>query len=154
MINFGRKLMIKKSKLLILFLFFIVLISSVSAIGAADSNATDVEAADGEDVELEQSDSNVSDVQAVNDEDVELGRSDSGQDVLSDGNTFADLNELINSSESLEITLQHDYSRTSRSDADRINIYRDNLVIDGNGKTIKGVNGSDILGFRVYSKML
>ena len=144
--------MIRKSKLLILLLFLIVLISSVSAIGAADSNATDVEAVDGEDVELEQSDSNVSDVQAVNDEDVELGRSDSGQDVLSDGNTFADLNELINSSESLEITLQHDYSRTSRSDADRINIYRDNLVIDGNGKTIKGVNGSDILGFRVYSK--
>lgn len=143
--------MIRKSKLLILFLFFIVLISSVSAIGAADSNATDVEAADGEDVELEQSDFNVSDVQAVNDEDVELGRSDSGQDVLSDGFTFADLNELINSSESLEITLPHGYTRSSDSDDYMINVKRDNLVIDGNGNMIYGLKGSNILGFRVFS---
>ena len=45
--------MINKRKLLILLLFSIVLVSSVSAISAADSNATDVQTADGEEIELE-----------------------------------------------------------------------------------------------------
>ena len=51
--------MINKRKLLILLLFSIVLVSSVSTICAADSNATDVQTADSEEIELEQIDSNV-----------------------------------------------------------------------------------------------
>ena len=81
--------MINKRKLLILLLFSIVLVSSVSAISAADSNATDVQTAGSEEMELEQIDSNAEAAPA----DEITGQSDSqdvlhqavGTDLLSDG---------------------------------------------------------------------
>ena len=75
--------MINKRKLVVLLLFSFIVISSVSAIHAADSNSTDVQAVDGEDIELEQSDAD--------------------EDVLSGTRSFSDLNDLINSSMDSEI---------------------------------------------------
>ena len=57
--------MINTRKLLIMLLFSFVLISSISVICAADSDASDVQAVGGENVELEQDDSNTIDVQGV-----------------------------------------------------------------------------------------
>ena len=70
--------MINKRRLLILLLFSIVLLSSISAISAADSNATDVQTADSDEIELEQTDSNI---ENVVDNEAEPVQSDS-QDVL------------------------------------------------------------------------
>ena len=70
--------MINKRRLLILLLFSIVLLSSISAISAADSNATDVQTADSDEIELEQTDSNI---ETVVDNEAEPVQSDS-QDVL------------------------------------------------------------------------
>ena len=70
--------MINTRKLLILLLFSIVLVSSVSAISASDSNATDVQTADSEEIEMEQTGSNV---ETVVDDEVEPVQSDS-QDAL------------------------------------------------------------------------
>ena len=55
--------MLNKRKLLVLLLFSIILISSVSAISAADSNVTDVQTVDSKEIELEQSDSNQNEIQ-------------------------------------------------------------------------------------------
>ena len=55
--------MLNKRKLLVLLLFSIILISSVSAISAADSNVTDVQTANSEDSELKQVDSNQDEIQ-------------------------------------------------------------------------------------------
>ena len=70
--------MINKRRLLILLLCSIVLLSSISAISAADSNATDVQMADSDEIELEQADSNI---ETVVDNEAEPVQSDS-QDVL------------------------------------------------------------------------
>lgn len=126
--------MINKRKLLMLLLFSIVLISSVSAISAADANATDVQTADVEDVELEQSDSN--------------------QDVLSAGNSYSDLNDLINSSTSSVIEFDHDYAYNQYSDVkNNLIVERDNIVIDGKGHTITGSRNTKYpaYGFTVNS---
>ena len=64
--------MINKRKLLILLLFSIVLISSVSAISAADSNSTDVQTVSGEEIELEKSNS---DIKSISDENIESDQS-------------------------------------------------------------------------------
>ena len=64
--------MINKRKLLILLLFSIVLISSVSAISAADSNSTDVQTVSDEDIELEKSNS---DIKSIADENIESDQS-------------------------------------------------------------------------------
>lgn len=81
--------MINKRKLLILLLFSIVLVSSVSAICAADSNATDVQTADSEEIELEQIDSNAETAPAdeITDQSgsQDVLRQADGADFLSDG---------------------------------------------------------------------
>ena len=74
--------MINKRKLLVLLLFSVVLISSLSAISAADSNSTDVTAVD-EEIELEQT----SDMPSVDDE-VESDQSDSQVSLSKDDNVI------------------------------------------------------------------
>lgn len=126
--------MINKRKLVVLLLFSFIVISSVSAIHAADSNSTDVQADDGEDIELEQSDAD--------------------EDVLSGTRSFSDLNDLINSSTDSEIKLEDDYTYSRNiNDDNSIVVDKDNVVIDGQGHTIKGslnVN-YQAYGFRVSS---
>ena len=126
--------MINKRKLVVLLLFSFIVISSVSAIHAADSNSTDVQAVDGEDIELEQSDAD--------------------EDVLSGTRSFSDLNDLINSSMDSEIKLEDDYTYSRNiNDDNSIVVDKDNVVIDGQGHTIKGslnVN-YQAYGFRVSS---
>ena len=78
--------MINKRKLLVILLFSIILISSISVISAADSNATDVQASDDEDIELEQSDVGM---QASSDRDVVSEKSDS-KDALSQSDSPGD----------------------------------------------------------------
>ena len=126
--------MFSKRKLLVLLLFSIVLISSVSAISAADANATDVQTADDENVELEQVDSN--------------------QDVLSASYSFSTLNDLINTSTGSEIQLEDDYEFRTSYDDNSLTVNRDNVVIDGKGHTIKGSTNSrnPAYGFYVTSK--
>lgn len=127
--------MINKRKLVVLLLFSFILISSVSAISAADANATDVQTADSVDVELEQTDSD--------------------SDVLSATRSFSDLNDLINSSTSSEIILEDDYTYNYNiNDDNSLVVARDDIVIDGNGHTIKGGLNTKhpAYGFKVSSK--
>ena len=71
--------MINMRKLLFLFLFLIFIVSSISSICAADSNATDMHMVNSEEIELDYRDS---DLQSINEEnDLE---SDSNKDILSD----------------------------------------------------------------------
>ena len=126
--------MSNKQKLVVLLLFSFIVLSSVSAISAVDSNATDVQTADSEDIELEQIDAD--------------------QDVLSSVRSFSDLNDLINSSTDSEIKLEDDYTYSRNiNDDNSIVVDKDNVVIDGQGHTIKGslnVNYKTY-GFRVSS---
>ena len=127
--------MINKRKLVVLLLFSFILISSFSAISAADSNATDVQTVDSVDVELEQTDSD--------------------SDVLSATRSFSDLNDLINSSTSSEIVLEDDYTYNYNiNDDNSLVVARDDIVIDGNGHTIKGGRNTKhpAYGFKVSSK--
>ena len=127
--------MFNRRKLAVLLLFSIILMSSISAISAADSNSTDVQTADNEEIELEQTDSN--------------------QDVLSAGNSFADLNELINTSTSSEIELDYNYAYSQYiDDKNYLIVERDNIVIDGKGHTITGSTNTNYpaYGFTVNSK--
>lgn len=127
--------MFNKRKFMVLLLFSLILISSISIISAADSNATDVQTVDSENIELEESDSN--------------------QDVLSAGNSYSDLNYLINSSTSSEIELDHDYAYSQYSDVkNNLIVERDNIVIDGMGHTITGSRNTNYpaYGFTVNSQ--
>ena len=126
--------MFNKRKLMVLLLFSIIIISSISIISAADSNATDVQTVDGDELELEESDSN--------------------QDILSAGNSYSDLNDLINSSTSSVIELDHDYAYSQYSDVkNNLIVERDNIVIDGKGHTITGSRNTNYpaYGFTVNS---
>lgn len=78
--------MINKRKVVMILLFSIVLISSVSVISAADSNATDVQTADDGEIELEQIGS---DMQTAADKEVKSDQSDS-KDVLSEADSLDD----------------------------------------------------------------
>ena len=98
--------MINTRKLLIMLLFSFVLISSISVICAADSDASDVQAVGGENVELEQGDSNAIDVQGV-DEVKELKEADSNQDVSSKGNDPSDVDDSLNADEGKKNTEIH-----------------------------------------------
>ena len=97
--------MINKRKILILLLFSIILVSSISAISAEDLNATDIQTADVE-IHLEQSDSNVNDIQTSDDEESEL--SDSNYDNILKGTTksYSDLNRTINNNTDSLIVLR------------------------------------------------
>ena len=127
--------MFNKRKVVILLLFLIVLVSSISLVSAADSNATDVQTVDSDEIELEES--------------------DSSQDVLSAGNTYSDLNDLINTSTSSVIELDHDYAYSQYSDnKNNLIVERDNIVIDGMGHTITGSRNTNYpaYGFTVNSQ--
>lgn len=126
--------MFNKRKLAVLLLFSIILMSSISLISAADSNSTDVQAADSDEIELELNDSN--------------------QDVLSNGNSFSDLNDLIESSTSSEISLDHNYAYNEYGDENSLIVEKDNIVIDGKGHTITGSTKSSkpAYGFNVTAK--
>ena len=91
-----------KRKLLVLILFSIVLLSSVSAINAVDSNATDVQTTDSDAVELEQCDYNQEFIQ----------QTDTNQEDVLTGNpkSFSDLDLKINNNTDSLIVLDDDYS--------------------------------------------
>ncbi|WP_292885506.1 Ig-like domain-containing protein [Methanobrevibacter sp. UBA212] len=136
--------MINERKLLVLLLFSIILISSVSAISAADSNVTDVQTADSEEIEVEQSDSNQDEIQ----------ESDSSDEKISAGNpkSFSELNRTINNNTDSLIVLDDDYSYNGDTDSAflmGITINRA-VTIDGNGHTIDGCSNS-AKGFRAYN---
>ena len=128
--------MINKRKLSVLLLFSIILISSISAISAADSNVTDVQTADSKEIELEQSDSNQDEIQ----------ESDSSDEKISAGNpkSFSELNRTINNNTDSLIVLDDDYSYNGDADSAflmGITINRA-VTIDGNGHTIDGCSNS------------
>ena len=131
--------MITKRKLAILLLFSIILLSSVSLISAADSNATDIQSANDE-IELEVSDSNVADIQTSDDAESELD--DSNQEsILADGaKSFYDLNRTINGNNDSSIVLEDDYAYDESTDSSFLRgiTINHNVTIDGNGHTISG----------------
>lgn len=131
--------MLNKRKLAVLLLFSIILMSSISAICAADSNATDIQTADSE-IELKQSDSNVNDIQAVDNEQSEL--TDSNQkNILADGTkSYSDLNRTINNNTDSVIVLNDDYAYDNAVDSAFLGgiTIKHNVTIDGNGHTING----------------
>ncbi|WP_405265831.1 pectate lyase-like adhesive domain-containing protein [Methanobrevibacter sp.] len=136
--------MINKRKLLILLIFSIVLVSSLSAISAVDSNSTDVQTADSEEIELEQADSNQDEIQQM----------DSNEEKISAGNpkSFSELNRTINNNTDSLIVLDDDYSYNGDTDSAflmGITINRA-VTIDGNGHTIDGCSNS-AKGFRAYN---
>ena len=136
--------MIGKRKLLVLLLFSIILISSISLVSAADSNSTDVQTADSEEIELEQSDSNQDEIQ----------KSDSSDEKIAAGNpkSFSELNRTINNNTDSVIVLDDDYSYNGDTDSAflmGITISRA-VTIDGNGHTIDGCSNS-AKGFRAYN---
>ena len=136
--------MINERKLLVLLLFSIILISSVSAISAADSNVTDVQTVDSKEIELEQSDSNQNEIQ----------ESDSSDEKISAGNpkSFSELNRTINNNTDSLIVLDDDYSYNGDADSAflmGITINRA-VTIDGNGHTIDGCSNS-AKGFETYN---
>jgi len=136
--------MINKRKLLVLLLFSIILMSSISLISAADSNMTDVQTADDEKIEVEQSDSNQDEIQ----------ESDSSDEKISAGNpkSFSELNRTINNNMDSLIVLDDDYSYNGDTDSAflmGITINRA-VTIDGNGHTIDGCSNS-AKGFRAYN---
>ena len=144
--------MIAKRKLLVLLLFSIILLSSVSLISAADSNATDVQSAT--EIELEGSDLNVADIQMSDDAESELG--DSNQEsILADGaKSFYDLNRTINGNNDSLIVLEDDYTFDEGTDSAFLNgiSIKHNVTIDGNGHTISG--NSKAAGFYTVQKVL
>lgn len=128
--------MINERKLFVLLLFSIVLISSVSAICAADSNATDVQTVDDEEIELEQTDLNQDEIQ----------QNDTGEEKVAAGvpKSFSDLNYTINGNNDELIVLDDDYSYNADSDTAflmGITINRA-VTIDGNDHTIDGCSNS------------
>ena len=136
--------MINERKLLVLLLFSIILMSSISLISAADSNMTDVQTADDEKIEVEQSDSNQDEIQ----------ESDSSDEKISAGNpkSFSELNRTINNNTDSLIVLDDDYSYNGDTDSAflmGITINRA-VTIDGNGHTIDGCSNS-AKGFRAYN---
>ena len=145
--------MITKRKLAILLLFSIILVSSVSLISAADSNATDVQSSDDE-IELEGSDSNVTDIQTSDDAEFELG--DSNQEkILADGvKSFYDLNRTINGNNDSLIVLEDNYTYDESTDSSFLRgiTINHNVTIDGNGHTISG--DSKAAGFYTVQKVL
>ena len=136
--------MINKRKLSVLLLFSIILISSISAISAADSNVTDVQTVDSKEIELEQSDSNQNEIQ----------ESDSSDEKISAGNpkSFSELNRTINNNTDSLIVLDDDYSYNEDTDSAFLMgiIIGRAVTIDGNGHTIDGYNNS-AKGFETYN---
>lgn len=131
--------MLNKRKYVLLLLFSIILMSSISAIYAADSNATDIQTADNE-IELKQSDLNVDDIQAVDNEQSELTDSNR-ENILADGpKSYHDLNRTINNNTDSVIVLNDDYAYDNATDsAFRYGVtIKHNVTIDGNGHTING----------------
>ncbi len=128
--------MINKRKLSVLLLFSIILISSISAISAADSNVTDVQTANSEDIELKQVDSNQDEIQ----------QTDASDENIAAGNpkSFSELNRTINGNADSVIVLDDDYSYNEDTDSAflmGITINRA-VTIDGNGHTIDGCSNS------------
>jgi len=119
--------MIKKWKLLTILLFSIVLLSSISLISAADSNAMDMQMVNGEETELDYSNS---DMQSI-DEEIGL-ESDSNEDKLSD--------------DGLDSQLQDDENKINTEIiADNITTFPDEgriiaKLIDESGKPLVGYN--------------
>ena len=136
--------MINERKLLVLLLFSIILISSVSAISAADSNVTDVQTADSEETELEQSDSNQDEIQ----------QTDASDENIAAGNpkSFSELNRTINGNADSVIVLDDDYSYNGDTDSAFLMgiIIGRAVTIDGNGHTIDGCSNS-AKGFKTYN---
>ena len=126
--------MISKRKLLIILLFSFVLVSSISALSAADADVADVNAIDDSQV-----DQNDFDVQTA-DENLKLEQSDSNQKV-SGGNDLSDLDDQLKNSEEKNKTVIH---------ADNITTF------PGEGKIVAGLSdeeGTPLEGLNVSLKV-
>lgn len=143
--------MINRKNLLLLLLFSVIIIGTISAVSANDLNDTDVQTSINEEIALEQdNEGEVVLEQNNNQEDNILNESNSKQEILTDGpESFSKLYETINNNTDSEIVLACNYTYNSETDGNYrmgVPITR-NVTIDGRGCIIDG--GSIAKGFSI-----
>ena len=119
----------KHKKLLLVFSIFFVLLCSLTAISASDLNDTDVIANDDAGEETVSSDADIE-----NDITTEPG---SGTIY---GNTFTDLNNIVDDGGNVNLTRDYTYNQSTDDwlYSQGVAIEQDNVAIDGNGHSING----------------